>query len=76
MDNEKVIFRWKLPDDYPNFSGHDDLPTEYKVVENKKADGGVVIFGKYNGEWKPNPWNARTLVRHLIECLLEVRNNP
>ncbi len=66
MNEEKIIYEWEIPSDHPNFSGHDDLPEAYRVEENEKASCGIVIFAKNNGEWVTNPWNTRTLIRHMV----------
>ncbi len=71
--SDKEIYRWKLPEDHPNYTGHDDLPKAYKVEENDKATCGIVISGKYHGEWVTNPWNTRTLVKHLLDENAELR---
>ncbi len=65
----KLIFEWELPKDHPNFSGYDDLPEAYRVSENNDATCGIVIEARWHGEWKANPWNTRTLVRHLLREL-------
>lgn len=67
----KKIFEWELPEDHPNFSSHDDLPEAYRVFKNDCAVGGVVIEARWDGHWEANPWNMRTLVRHLLEQLSE-----
>ena len=69
MENEKIIFQWKVPEDYPNFSRHDDIAEEYRVYQNDEANGGVIVEAKYNGEWIVNPWSTRPLVRHLLQLL-------
>jgi len=70
-DNVKTIYEWELPKDHPDFSGHDDLPEAYRVIESKKATGGIVIYAKWQGEWEANPWNTRTLIRQLLAELKE-----
>lgn len=66
MSEPKLIFEWEVPDDWPNFSGHDDLADAYRVYEDTKAAGGVVVEARFNGEWCPNPWSCRPLIRHLL----------
>ena len=66
----KPIFEWELPKDHPNFTGHDDLPEAYRVFKDEKGCvGGIMIEARWNGKWEANPWNTRTLVRHLLEKL-------
>jgi len=65
--DEKIIFEWELPKDYPNFTGHDDLPEAYRVVEHDKAVGGIVVYARWKGEWEANPWSMRPLIRHLLK---------
>ena len=67
--SEKVIYIWEIPDDYPNFSGHDDIPEAYRVIENEEATAGVIVESRIRGKWGANPWNTRTLVRHLLSEL-------
>uniref|UniRef100_A0A6M3K899 Uncharacterized protein n=1 Tax=viral metagenome TaxID=1070528 RepID=A0A6M3K899_9ZZZZ len=67
----KIIYEWELPKDHPNFSGHDDLPEAYRVIESEKAAGGIIVYAKYHGEWEANPWNTRTLIRQLLAELKE-----
>ena len=69
------IFEWKIPDNYPNFTGCDDLPEGYRVYEEKDASGGIVIEACWNGRWEANPWNTRTLVRHLLGLISTTKNN-
>ncbi len=66
MDEEEKIYEWVIPPDYPNFSGFDDLPEAYRVFKNQKASGGVIVEARYKGKWEANPWNTRTLIRHMV----------
>jgi hypothetical protein len=75
----EIIFEWELPKDHPNFTGHDDLPEAYRVYKDESGDvtGGIMVSARWNGEWKVNPWNMRTLVRHLLELISTTKiNNP
>lgn len=66
----KPIFEWELPEDHPNFTGHDDLPEAYRVFKNEREFvGGIMIEARWNGKWEANPWNTRTLVRHLLSLI-------
>lgn len=71
----KKIYEFKLPEDHPNFTGYDDLPTAYRVFESKTATGGVVVEALYNGQWITNPWNTRTLVRQLVTELNNLKES-
>lgn len=64
-----LTYEWEVPKDWPNFSGYDDLPEAYRVYESDTATSGVIIEAKFNGKWSVNPWNTRTLVKHLLEDL-------
>ena len=71
----KKIFEWKIPNDYRNFTGHDDLPEGYRVYEDNRATGGIIIEACWNGHWEANPWNTRTLIRHLLVLIDTAKNN-
>ena len=67
----KPIFEWTIPDDHPNFTGHDDLPLAYRVFEFDDASGGIIVEALWDdsGIWSANPWSTRALIRHLLELL-------
>ena len=44
-----------------------DLAEEYAVCADEKANAGRIVYGKYNGTWRVNPWSTRFLVRDLLE---------
>jgi hypothetical protein len=46
-----------------------DMAEEYAVVIDTDASAGIIIYGRYNGEWIPNPYSTRWLVRALLENL-------
>ena len=71
LDVEPILFEWEVPEDYNRFNEFEDLADAYRVVENDKADCGVVIYARYGKEWVCNPWSSRALVRHLIMKLKE-----
>jgi len=62
----KLIFEWEIPKSYPDLSGFDDVPGAYRVFENKDAVCGIVVEARWDGHWEANPWNTRTLIRHLL----------
>ena len=66
---DKIIFEWTVPDDHTNFTGHDDLPEAYRVEKNPDATGGIIVYAKWRGKWEANPWNTRTLIKHLLDKL-------
>lgn len=44
-----------------------DMAEEYAVVADEKANAGLIVYGKYNGVWRVNPWSTRFLIRILLE---------
>jgi len=44
-----------------------DMAEEYAVVADEKANAGLMVYGKYSGVWRPNPWSTRFLIRILLE---------
>lgn len=44
-----------------------DMAEEYVVVADEKANAGLLVYGKYNGTWRANPWSTRFLIRVLLE---------
>ena len=44
-----------------------DMAEEYAVIVDEKANAGLIVYGKYNGVWRENPWSTRFLVRILLE---------
>jgi len=44
-----------------------DMADEYAVVVKSEANAGLIVYGKFNGEWKANPWSVRFLIRVLLE---------
>lgn len=72
IEGKEVIFHCKpSPDDFgltKDTAWGQDLAEEYAVV---KIEGiycaGIMVYGKYNGEWKANPWSARFLIRVLLD---------
>jgi len=65
----KVVFEWTVPANYKNFTGHDDIPEAYLIIENERAVGGIVIYTKYQGKWSVQTGSLRPLIKHLIEKL-------
>lgn len=47
----------------------EDMADEYAIVENKDANAGLIVYGKYNNKWKANPWSTRFLVRELLSLI-------
>lgn len=68
-DRGKIIYHWVVPDDYPDFTGYDDIADQYRIIEDDRSSSGIIIQAKYNGEWRTNPWNTRVLVRHLLDVI-------
>lgn len=44
-----------------------DLAQEYAVCADPNANAGLIVYGKYNDNWRPNPWSTRFLIRILLE---------
>jgi hypothetical protein len=53
-----------------------DLAEEYAVCADEKANAGLIVYGKYNGTWRVNPWSTRFLVRDLLEKIGISISNP
>ena len=63
--NEEIIYHWVVnPDDRMKLN---DCADEYKIVKEPKAINGIVLYGKFNGTWKPNPFQTRFVIGHLLE---------
>ena len=72
LEEKNIAYRWK-----PNLSDKrklEDCADEYAIEKREGANAGIVIYGKFHGEWKANPLNLRHLVNHLIEKLDFVEN--
>lgn len=68
MGAENLFYEWEVPEDYPNYSGFDDIAQIYQVYFSDKANGGCIIKAKYHGEWRI-PFSNRPLIRHLVELI-------
>jgi hypothetical protein len=44
-----------------------DMAEEYAVIADEKANAGLIVYGKYGGVWRVNPWSTRFLIRILLE---------
>lgn len=44
-----------------------DMAEEYAVIAEEKANAGLIVYGKYKGVWRLNPWSTRFLIRILLE---------
>lgn len=42
------------------------LAEQYAIVADELANGGIIVYAKYNGKWSPNPWSTRWLIRILL----------
>lgn len=62
----KVLYHWKNPALRQDRCINNEAK-EFIVEECKEASSGVVIWGKFNGEWSCNPWSCRALIRQLTE---------
>jgi hypothetical protein len=65
-----IIYEWKVPKDFKNYTGIDDLAEAYIVVSNENAMGGIVVYSKYkDGEWVVHHSTSRPLINHLVTRL-------
>ena len=60
MDRDK--FGWSEEGEMPQ-----ELAEEYAVIADEKANAGLIVYGKYGGVWRVNPWSTRFLIRILLE---------
>lgn len=51
----------------PKQARRQDMASEYAIICDKKASAGIMVYGKFNGEWSANPWSTRFLIRELLE---------
>lgn len=71
IDGKKPIFHVVM--DRQKFGlSHDeamrqDMASEYAVISDPQANGGLIVYAKYRGEWSANPWSTRFLIRVLLE---------
>ena len=67
----KPIYRVKMDPEMFGITKQDamwqDLAEEYAICEDPLSNAGILIYAKYNGSWKANPWSVRFLVRYLLE---------
>lgn len=63
----KIIYHWNIPADWKRYTENELIPDAYRVIENKHVKNGVIIYALYDGEWRANPLNSRTIVKHLID---------
>lgn len=67
---KNVIWRW-TPEtkkyDKSDPRRHDDIAEEYAVGKIDTADAGIVVWGKYRGEWHANPSLRPVVVKLLSE---------
>ena len=44
-----------------------DAPEAYAIVEDEKANAGIIVYAKYKNEWLANPWSTRFLIKWLLD---------
>jgi hypothetical protein len=44
-----------------------DMASEYAIVADLQANGGLIVYAKYHNEWLANPFSTRFLIRVLLE---------
>lgn len=71
---EQIIFEWEVPENLRKYKVDEDLAEAYRVVKCDEAVSGIIVYFRWKGEWKANPWNTRSLIRHLIDQLSEARD--
>lgn len=45
----------------------EDVAEEYAIIKYDQAQSGIVVYAKYRGAWKANPWSMRPVVRELLK---------
>jgi len=76
MEGHRVVYEWIVPESMRHDIS-EDIAEAYRVVENKMASCGILVYAKYKGKWEVNPWSTRALIRQLVTELSneKKRNN-
>jgi hypothetical protein len=69
---KNVIWRWtpetkEFDENDPRCN--DDIAEEYAIGKIETADAGIILWGKYRGEWVVNPWSSRPVIVKLLSEL-------
>lgn len=46
----------------------EDIPHEFRVVRLESVSSGIMVWGRFNDRWYPNP-SCRFLVAHLLKAV-------
>jgi len=68
---ENIIWRWEPEEkkyDKNDPHRHDDVAEEYVIERNAKADSGIILWGKYHGNWVANPNGRPAIVKLLADA--------
>jgi hypothetical protein len=81
IDGYTPIYRCSLTKEQFGLSAEEalrqDLAEEFAVCADPKAHGGLIVYGKYDGVWRSNPWSHRFLIRVLLEQIgIEIPTKP
>ena len=66
FESMEVIYSWTPEGFTEDQILYEDIAEEYKVVSSEKAIGGCIVYAKYHGKWRYNPWSTRALIKYLI----------
>ena len=76
IEGRKVIFHFKSTPEMFGLSDKDaeyaDMADEYAVVKIP-ANAGIMIYGKFNDQWKANP-SGRFAIRYLLESISQLQS--
>ena len=68
IESKNIIWQWKpetKPYDLDDLHRHDDIAEEYVIEMVESADSGIVLWGKFRGDWVI-PWSARPVITKLL----------
>lgn len=63
---EKIVWRWTP---HGEFTVSEDVAEEYAIESRPAACSGIVVWAKYHGQWKPNPFTSRPVIAELLRQL-------
>ena len=46
---------------------YQDIAESYRVYITPHCNGGCIVYGLYNGNWKVNPSSQRYLIKKLVD---------
>lgn len=76
---ENIIWSWIPPEELKKHCDEmeilSDLAEEYRIQKlPDKFTGGVMVWGKYYGEWHANP-NERYIIAELLRRMNVIKRN-